>query len=387
MTLYSLAKKNIKRSPFRSGAVALGVAIVAATLFCVTAIIGLAGLSLQRRVSTLNAELIVVPQEEAETMTKFLAGHFEKFKFDMQHNILDDVRGMSFVKNATPLLFLIPQDTSSSIPGNTVVVGYDPKTDFTIKPWLKQNRTPSDKEVIIGGKVSYERNQKIKILGTELVVAGKLETTGIYFLDNSIFIPITALRQLAGKPDRISAIMVQPELNDFGRVRTLGLTIQEKIKGVKSLMTEETISTARRQIATLMKGVLLTAALIWTIALIMIGVIFSMIINERQREIGFLRAMGATKMHVFRLAMIEASLLSVFGGAAGVIAGAITAYAFKSVANTLFAVQYALPEPAHFVLITVLSLLLSIISGAVATFFPALRSSLMQPQEAISKGN
>ncbi len=51
--------------------------------------------------------------------------------------------------------------------------------------------------------------------------------------------------------------------------------------------------------------------------MVLIGLVFSMAVNERRREIGVLRALGATRGFVFRSLLAEAGILALSGGIAG----------------------------------------------------------------------
>jgi len=53
------------------------------------------------------------------------------------------------------------------------------------------------------------------------------------------------------------------------------------------------------------------------LSLVLISLIFSMAANERRRELGVLRALGATRGFVFQSILAEAVMLAVDGGALG----------------------------------------------------------------------
>jgi putative ABC transport system permease protein len=107
-----------------------------------------------------------------------------------------------------------------------------------------------------------------------------------------------------------------------------------------------------------------------------VGVANIMVISvlERRSEIGLRRALGATKGHIRLQFLAEAILLTIFGGAAGVVAG-ITATAI-----------YASTKDWSIVVPTVAwagGLVAALVIGAIAGLLPALRAARMAPTEAL----
>lgn len=108
-----------------------------------------------------------------------------------------------------------------------------------------------------------------------------------------------------------------------------------------------------------------------------IGVANTMIISvlERRREIGLRRALGATKGHVRSQFVVEALLVSAFGGALGAAIGsAVTAVV--AFANGW---PVALPPEAP-----VAALAATVLIGAAAGLYPALRAARIPPTVALA---
>ena len=107
-----------------------------------------------------------------------------------------------------------------------------------------------------------------------------------------------------------------------------------------------------------------------------VGVANIMVISvlERRSEIGLRRALGATKGHVRAQFMAEAVLLSLLGGAVGVIAGAISTAVYASTKGW----QVDVPPEAW-----AGGFGAAIFIGVVAGLMPALRAARMSPTEAL----
>ncbi|MDB5178639.1 MAG: transporter permease [Patescibacteria group bacterium] len=118
-----------------------------------------------------------------------------------------------------------------------------------------------------------------------------------------------------------------------------------------------------------------------------IGVVNTMVmaILERTREIGVLRACGATRATIRSLFTIEASALGFLGGAAGVAAG----YGLTLVANRIINAQLGGSGlAAHNIITLPLWLIASVIGiatliGMLAGLYPAFRASRLNPIDAL----
>jgi len=397
ITLFGFAKRNLKRKIFRSVAIGVSVAVVAGTLFSVTTVMESVELSLKRGTARLGADLMVVPAEyEQNARAALLAG--ESSSFYMDGVFLDKVRKVKGVKVASPQLFLESAPYACCDVAQARLVGFEPETDFTIAPWVKQrlNRKLNADEILIGREVTYDVGEKMSFFGQSFTIAGYLELTGMRFLDNSVFMPLSTARHMVSESgdkaeqalevakDQVSAVLVQvdPKYNP----EQVAIYIEHDIDGVKAVVSEEVISSVRKQLFVLLRSILVVSAILWVMALLMIGVIFSMIVNERQREVGLLRAMGARRSSVFGLIITEASTLSLLGGMSGVAAGGVLLFSFKNLIKASLNVPYLWPEPLQFAVLILFCLVLAFLTGVGAALYPAFRSSRMEPYEAIRKG-
>ncbi len=95
---------------------------------------------------------------------------------------------------------------------------------------------------------------------------------------------------------------------------------------------------------------------------------------ERTREIGIRRALGATRHDIQRQFLTESILLALGGGVAGVLLGVI----ISDIISTLFPLP-TLVRPS----LVVTGLLIAVLTGTAAGFFPARRAARLPPVEAL----
>lgn len=119
-----------------------------------------------------------------------------------------------------------------------------------------------------------------------------------------------------------------------------------------------------------------------------LGIINTMVMatHERTREIGVLRACGATKKTVRRLFTYEAAFIGFFGGLLGIIIGAILG-AFSKVLLEQFGSSFndlPIEHIGDFQSSLVIPILVfTTLLGLVAGLYPAIRASKLNPVEAI----
>ena len=107
-----------------------------------------------------------------------------------------------------------------------------------------------------------------------------------------------------------------------------------------------------------------------------VGVVAIMMISvtERTREIGVRKALGATRRAILWQFLVEASTLTLVGGAAGMLLGGLAA----------FSVSHLTPIPAHVPLWSVLAALAaSAFTGVGFGLYPASRAARLDPVEAL----
>ncbi len=394
MNIPYVALKNLKRKLIRTWLLFAIVAVVSCTLFAATLFLKSINNALRIGTYRLGADLLVVPESaEAKAKSALLSG--EPTNFLMDRSILDRVRAIDGVKNATSQLFLKPTSFTCCFNVDVFLIAFDPKNDFTVKPWLEKhlNRTLGDEEVITGRSVPVIPGDKIPFFGTTFTVAGTMEATGMDFFDRAVFMSLEAAYKMANNSktraiqpidigrDKISTVLVQ--VKDDITPDRVAIRIEYAISGVKALASDRIISTVRKQLSGLIKAIVVISSILWFIVLLIMAFAFYMIVNERRREIGLLRAMGANKGHIAAIILNEATLLSAVGGVAGILLGFGLLLSLKDLILQHLKLPYLFPATPELVTLTAGALFFSILTGLLAALLPVVTVLKSEPYEAI----
>jgi len=394
MNIPYVAMKNLKRKLTRTWLLFAIVAVVSCTLFSATLFLKSINNALRLGTYRLGADIMVVPENARDKAQAALISG-EPTQFLMDKTILDRVKKVQGVKSATPQLFIKPTSFSCCFNVDVFLVAFDPETDFTVKPWLQKNlnRQLGMNEIITGREIPVIIGDHIPFFGTTFQVAGTMEPTGMDFFDRAVFMSLESAYKMAEDSktkalqpidigrDKISTVLVQ--VGDEMTPDRVGIRIEHDISGVKAIVSDTVISTVRKQLSGLIKAILIISIILWFIVLLIMAFAFYMIVNERRREIGLLRAMGANRGHTAAIILTEASLLSAAGGAAGVALGFGLLLSFKNLMLHYLKLPYLFPSPAELIALTAGAVLISLITGLLSALIPSLSILRIEPYEAI----
>lgn len=395
--LFYLAVRNIRRKMFRTASIILSVAVVAGTLFSATMVIYSVKQSIRVGTERLGADVLVVPEgAEDKARTALISG--EPSTYYMSRSVLDEVREVDGVAAVTPQVFIESSQFSCCYVGNVLLVGFDPDTDFSVTSWLSDfsRKKFGDDDIIVGRELPTAEGRELIFYGHPFKVAGVLAQTGMTYLDNSAFMTMNSAYKMAAEsskvaketldvtPDQISTVLVK--VADGYSPQRVAVKINYAVGGVKAIASNEVISTVKEHLSKLFTFLFAIGGIVWAMSLLLIAVVFSMIVNERQREIGLFRALGAKKGFMFRLIMTEASILTTLGGVIGVVCGGVVVISFKNLIMAKLNVPYLWPSNIFMLELSAGCILVALVTGILAALYPAVISARMEPYNAIRKG-
>lgn len=396
MRLWYLVFKGISGRAYRSSLIVGCILVLAAFLMSTTLLAKSIEHSLQVGSERLGADIVVVPGgKEMETQQALLLGKPVSGAWMPADNV-DRVAQVDGVANVSPQLYLETLiGVACCSAWEMFMIGFDPQTDFTVTPWLREklNQSLGPRDVIGGDWVFVpEETGKIIIYGVKVNLVAKLEPTGMG-LDKTMFIPFNTAREIAklsattaARPmeipeGKISAIQVKVK-EDFA-IDDVARRIMRAAPGTYAITSLELTRAVHRQTKGLFRMLFLGLTLVWVLAVVLCGLVFSLMVNERRREIGLLRAIGANRNFIFRLFLTESLALGLGGGIIGVVFAAVFVRLFRMYLMISVELPLLIPPLPSLLGFMLACLVVVLILSLPTLIFPAMRARRVDPAAAM----
>ncbi len=397
MNLWRLVSQSIRGRRFRSGLIVAFIALLVGLMLSSTLVLRGMESSLRTGMERLGADIIVVPYHGYEPIVAkgaLLTGE-PVSGYWMRADNLDKVAGVEGVEQVSPQIYLQSQTGTPFCSAEELyIVAFDPETDFTVQPWLKKrlNRPLGLGEAIGGDYITAPPGAPATLDGYQLDLVGKLHPTGMW-LDQTIFFSLETAKAIMREPEvssvippdmpdnAISAIIVK--VKPGYSIETMAIETMLAAPATWSIRSTQLMRLLAAQRAGLLRSLFRTLGIVWGLAVGLTGLIFSLMVTERRREIGMLRAVGASRNFIFRLFLTESSSLAVGGAVIGVIAGAIIVYTIKSWLMSTLGIEFLMPSLPGLLTLMVIILGAALVVALPALLYPAIRASRIDPAEAM----
>ena len=412
--LIRLAAQNVGRrrlrAVFLSAAVMLGVGIAFASF--------VAGWALRDGMATsfsrMGADLVVVPRATLVNITSSLLT-VQPTDETLPADLAQRIAAIPGVGQVAPQR-IVP----ALVQGNAAnLIAFDPARDLSVLTWLVERQPGPVEGLIAGGGLAARLGESVSVCGMPMRIYGRLGKTGVGPFDDSYFLSFGALADMvsfcrtseargaprpAAKPqdespvagmshadvcspdlalDRVSAFLLQ--LSPGAKADEVKFALA-RLPDVKIVEGNTVITSSRQALSTLLIGIAAFTAFQLIALLILVSLLFSAIVQERYREVGLLRAMGAKPNQVMTIILTEAAIITGLGGLAGLGFGAAMLLMFARSLGFYFGllgVPFAWPPLAVLQISAVLAISFSAILGLVGAFLPAWRARRMAPYALI----
>jgi putative ABC transport system permease protein len=385
MKLYQIVVKDITRRKKRMLYASLGVVIGVATIVAVLTIALAGETNIYGQLEKYGANLVVMPaiSDIDVGLGGLSLGTLAVGENYISENELPQVRQIAdgMIREAlgieddgdiatiAPRLYMSTEIRGTSV----IIVGVDPQQERQLKTWWRIGEGEYLEHIdqtIVGAMAAelLELNvgDKIALNGREVTIAGILEETGSNE-DYQVFLHIKTAQEAFDKEGLVSSIDVRALCSACPTSDIAG-SINGNIPGVRAVAVKQIAETEMGMMEKISKFLLALAGI--TLAVGCFGVVNTMLtsVHERIKDIGIMRAVGASRNQVIKIFLYEAIIIGVAGGFLGYVVGTLLAYIvgpliFEGVSVT-YVPQYFLP-----------ALALATFIAVIATVYPAFRAS------------
>ena len=391
---FNVAFTNITRQRLRSYLTLLGMVIGIAAIVALFSLSTGLRLAVEEEFEVFGLDVVFVEPGSEMGFSAAISRTIEERDIDIIKGIPGVEEAFGFYETAAIAEY---RDKELS----AFIIGYDPnKTEYITETGylelysgrlLNANDlysvmiNKSFAEDALDGK-DLKLRQRIEIDEMEFKIVGILDDSdaafGSFGINNMFWVSKNAARTLFDAEDPVElGVKVADEHLIDSVVDKIEYRL-EKVHGEKDfyVMTSESMIESFNTILGLIQVVLLGLA---SISVIVggIGIMNTMLmaVLERTREIGAMKAIGATNTRVLSIFLAEAALLGMVGGVIGIILGYLIALGISAVGNAIGFGLPIVPDP----IVIGGGILFSMGIGTISGFVPARRASLMDPVEAL----
>ena len=359
----SIVISNIRQRPLRSAISILGVALGVALVMLFTGLSHGMSEDLQKRSSNVTAEIIFTRPGSLNAMAS---------SANLSTKYVELLRKVEGVESVTPVIrYFYPSGTW----GVDQVEGVEWDSFSKMNNIrLVQGHAPASPDEILIDETKAARNHPVgstlKIFGDKLY-----RVAGIYAPESGARAKMTlaALQDALETPEKCTFIFVKVK-NPADQV-AVAKRIDQAFPGNKIQFTREVFASIESSIPglTIFLRVLVVLAAVVSALVIMLAMHTT--ITERTREIGILKAMGASRTYIISEIEREALLISFLGLLVGFALAGIAGFGIHKATGLIFQFGgwWALTAAV-----------IGLLGGALGAFYPAARAASLDPVNALA---
>ena len=387
IALRGLPIENLKRKPFRTGALLAVVTILALTFFGGTMLTMNLNTGMTSMEKRLGADLMVVPQKHrAEGRSAAHQRQSQHFLFHQRHRRRGHAGRRHRTSHRTDLYIiagrrlLCRKSCRSSVTTRTLTSSSNHGSPPQFEGPLE------DGQMIAGANVNVSTDGTIELYGRSWPVVAQLANTGTS-LDNSVFINQNTVPDMVAASAKVSKQVMSAEYAGKA-VSTVMIktqqgyeaqTVAENIKRLDSRFADlgyvypgGITANTRTSLTALVTYLKIFVAVIWVMGVIVLLAVFASSVNERKREFASLRIMGATRGMLNAIILKESAIIGLIGGVIGVGAASLVIFPFSSLIGKQLQLPYLQASPVAvigFIAVTIVCSTVIGIIGSLATMW------------------
>ena len=391
MRLHSIVLKDIFRRRTKLLVGVLGVVIAASAIVAVITTFTAATDSLYDESGKFGANIIIRPQTNSIPL---IEGSTTIGSISTGENYIDESKlpNIYTIENSANLAVVSPRlygianiGISSSSP--VILMGVDPKEEPKIKAWWKLDgrwisaEDGERTEVMLGSDIAKPlglvTGSTITLTNGNNSVDGDvvavIETTG-GSEDGYIITSLKTAQYLFDNEGKISSIEVRALCNDCP-VEEMSRQIEAALSNVEARAMSQIVLSEMALIKRTQSSAMAVSIITLLVSALTVASTMLASVNEKLKEIGIMRAVGASDIQIVSMLLFEGAIIGAIGGSVGFVLGTLVSFV---AAPLLLSVT---PSPIWILLPAAAGV--SITVGMVASVIPAKRAVSIDPAEVL----
>ena len=362
----NLVTANIKQRPVRSLVSIMGVALGVALVMLFTGLSRGMSNDMHRRASNVRAEIIFTRKGSME-LTSSTANLSTKY--------MDRLKTIEGVKAVVPVIRYVFQGGQL---GLEQVEGVDwaPFAEMNEMTLVEGHPPQAMDEVVIDRQKALNNNLHV---GSTLNIFGNkpYRVAGIYTPESGarVKMSLSAMQDMLGAPDKCTYIFVKCDCANEQEALQVAKRIDAELPGNKIQLTRDLMMNIEKSIPYLGLFLRVLIGLAAVVSALVVMLAMYTTITERTREIGILKAMGASRGYIIGVIEKEALLISFMGLVLGFVVALIVGYFIERTYGLIFEYGWTWAVAAAAI---------GLLGGALGALYPAVRAANLDPVSALS---
>lgn len=383
MKLHTISINNLKRRKAKMAFLTIGLMVGIATIVTLITLTRSMSSDIERKMDEFGANILVTPQSNGLAMN-YGGISLGGVTFDQREILESDLAKITTITNHKNISAIAPKVLGGIKVGNhdVLLVGVNFASELKMKQWWKVfgDEPHAEHDLLLGSDASKVLNaspgDQLTLKGETFTVAGVLEQTGSQD-DALVFASLKKAQKLLGKEGKITLAEVAA-LCSGCPIGDMVTQIAEKLPDAKVSAIKQVVEGRLKALDQFKRFSYAMAGVVVFIGSLIVFVTMMGSVNERTVEIGVFRAIGFRKSHIMRIILLEAALVSLLAGFLGFAVGmgsAKLALPFMAEGKQVQLVWDSLVACG--------SIGLALTLGLLASLYPALHASKMDPTEAL----
>lgn len=388
MHLHSFVMKDVFRRKTKLVVAVLGVVVAAAAIVAVVTTFSAATEGFHEASNKFGANIIVRPEVESIPLVD---GYTSMGSLYTGNNYIEeseipriyDIKDNASLSVVAPRLYGIAGLGGSSV----VVMGVDPEQEKELKPWWNiqgqwiSSEDAEKVEVLVGSDLArpldLEEGSMITLsrdnVSLDARVAGVIESTGGNE-DAYVILPLAASQYLLSQEGRVSSLEVRALCNACP-VEDMSQQIEGIFPGLEARAMSQIVQNEMLVVNHTKSSAMAVSIITLLVSTLTVASTMLASVNEKIKEIGIMRAIGASDAQIVSMLFLEGGIIGFVGGGIGFLIGTLASFAAAPMLVS------ATPDPMWDVLLPVVTICM--LTGMIASLAPAKRALGIDPAEVL----